>query len=69
MGDAVFSAAREIWGLVLAAATDPGPWLVAGLVFAAAAAAVFVRGKMAWAWLLPILATAAYLAWRRFHTY
>jgi hypothetical protein len=69
MGDAVFSAAREIWGLVLAAATDPGPWLVAGLVFGAAATAVFVRGKMAWALWLPILAAAAYLAWRRFHTY
>lgn len=69
MGDAVFGAAREIWGLVLAAATDPGPWLVAGLVFAAAASMVFVRGKMAWALWLPMLVAAAYLAWRRFHTY
>ena len=31
--------------------------------------AVFVRGKMAWALWLPILVAAAYLAWRRFHTY
>lgn len=69
MGDAVFSAAREIWGLVLAAATDPGPWLVAGLVFAAAGTTVFVRGKMAWALWLAILVAAAYMAWRRFHTY
>ena len=69
MGDAVFGAAREIWGFVLAAATDPGPWLVAALVFGAAAATVFVRGKMAWALWLPMLVAAAFLAWRRFHTY
>jgi hypothetical protein len=69
MGDAVFGAAREVFGFALAALTSPGAWLAAGLVFAAAATMVFVRGKLAWGLWLPILAASAYLVWRRFRPY
>jgi hypothetical protein len=49
--------------------TSPGAWMAAGLVFAAAATMVFVRGKLAWGLWLPILAASAYLVWRRFRPY
>ena len=64
MADAVFGAAREVWALVLIALTNPGPYLIAVLVLFAAAAAVFVKGKLgAMVW-LPVLAIAGFLAWR-----
>lgn len=50
---------------MLAAITDPGPYLVAGLVLVAAAGAVFIRGKLAAMVWLPALALAGFLAWRR----
>lgn len=65
MADAVFGAAREVWALVLAAITNPGPYLVAGLVIVAAGAAVFIRGKLAAIVWLPALALAGYLAWNQ----
>ena len=66
MGDVVVGAAREIWGLFLAAVTSPGPYLVAGLVIVAAASTVFVRGKLAALIWIPALTLAGILAWRRF---
>lgn len=64
MADAVFGAAREVWGLFLAAITSPGPYLVAGLVLVAAASAVFVKGKLGAMIWVPLLALAGFLAWR-----
>ena len=69
MGDAVFGAAREVFAFAISALANPNAWLPVGLVFAAAATAVFVRGKFAWSLCLPILAAAAYLIWRRFRPY
>ena len=66
MADAVFGAAGEIWGMVLAALTNPGPYLAAGLVLVAAAAGVFGRGKLASLIWLPSLTLAAYFVWRHF---
>lgn len=66
MGDVVVGAAREIWGLLLAAITNPGPYLVAGLVVVAAGASVLIRGKLAALIWIPALTLAGILAWRRF---
>ena len=65
MGDVVVGAAREIWGLFMAAVTSPGPYLVAGLVIVAAGSAVFIRGKLAALVWIPALTLAAIFAWRR----
>ena len=64
MGEVIAEAAREIWALVVAAVTNPGPYLVAGLVIVAAGSAVFIRGKMATLVWVPALALAGFLAWR-----
>jgi hypothetical protein len=64
VGDVIVSAAREIWALVVAAITSPGPYLVAGLVVVAAGAAIFIRGKMAATVWLPALVLAGLMAWR-----
>ena len=64
MGDVIVEAAREIWALVIAAITTPGPYLVAGLVIVAAGSAVFIKGKIASLIWLPCLALAGFLAWR-----
>jgi len=64
MADAVFGAAGEIWAIIIAAITNPGPYLVAGLVLVAAVGALFVRGKLASMIWLPSLALAGYFAWR-----
>jgi hypothetical protein len=64
MGEVIAEAAREIWALVMAAVTNPGPYLVAGLVIVAAGSAVFIRGKMATLVWVPALALAGFLAWR-----
>ena len=64
MGAVIAEAAREIWALVMAAVTNPGPYLVAALVIVAAGSAVFIRGKMATLVWVPALALAGFLAWR-----
>ena len=69
MGDALSAALRDVFGFALNALTDPKAWLAAGLVFAAAGTAVFVRGKLAWGLWLPILVGLAFLAWRHFRPY
>jgi len=66
MADAVFGAAGEIWAMVVAALTSPGPYLVAGLVLVAAAAGIIGRGKLAATIWMPSLALAGYFAWRHF---
>ena len=66
MADAVFGAAREIWAIILAALTDPGPYLIALFLLVAAGSAVFFRGKLGALIWLPALAAAAFMAWRRF---
>ena len=69
MGDALTEALRDVFGFVLNALTDPKAWLAAGLLFAAAGTAVFVRGKLAWGLWLPILGGFAFLAWQHFRRY
>ena len=69
MGDALAAAIRDVFGFALDALTAPKAWLAAGLLFAAAGTAVFVRGKLAWGLWLPILAGFALLAWRHFRPY
>ena len=69
MGNALSDALREVFGFVLNALTDPKAWLAAGLLFAAAGTAVFVRGKLAWGLWLPIIAGFAFLAWQHFRPY
>ena len=64
MADVIFEAAREIWALVIAAITSPGPYLIAALVVVAAGAGVFIKGKMASIIWVPALALAGFLAWR-----
>ena len=64
MGEVIAEAAREIWALVVAAITTPGPYLIAALVIVAAGAGVFIKGKMASLVWLPSLALAGFLAWR-----
>ena len=64
MGDALSAALRDVFGFLLNALTDPKAWLAAGLLFAAAATAVFVRGKLAWGLWLPIIAGFVILAWQ-----
>ena len=64
MGAVIVEAAREIWALVVAAITSPGPYLIAGLVIVAAGSAAFIKGKMASLVWLPALALAGFLAWR-----
>lgn len=64
MGDVIAEAAREIWALVMAAVTSPGPYLIAGLVIVAAGSAVFIKGKIASLVWVPSLALAGFLAWR-----
>ena len=66
MADAVFGAAGEIWAIVVAALTNPRPYLAAGLVLVAVAAGVMGRGKLAAAIWMPSLAVAGYFAWRHF---
>ena len=66
MAEAVFGAGREVWALVLAAITDPGPYLVAGLLIVAAGSAVFFRGKLGALIWVPTLLAAGFMAWRRF---
>ncbi|HUQ84616.1 MAG TPA: hypothetical protein VM076_25910 [Gemmatimonadaceae bacterium] len=66
MADAVFGAAGEIWAIVWSALTDPGPFLVAGLVVLAAGSAIFFKGKLSAMIWLPALAAAAVLSWRQF---
>ena len=63
MGDAVFGAAREVWQIVITAITNPGPWLVAGLMVIALGSVVFIRGKMAAIVWVPALALAAYVGY------
>lgn len=67
MGEALSDAIREVFGFALNALTDPRAWLAAGLLFAAAGTAVFVRGKLAWGLWLPILAGLGILTWKHFH--
>ena len=64
MGDVIAEAAREVWALVMAAVTSPGPYLIAGLVIVAAGSAVFIKGKIASLVWVPSLALAGFLAWR-----
>ena len=64
MGEVIVEAAREIWALVVAAVTSPGPYLIAGLVVVAAGSAVFIKGKMATLIWIPALALAGLMAWR-----
>ena len=64
MGEVIAEAAREIWALVVAAITSPGPYLIAGLVVVAAGSAVFIKGKMATLIWIPALALAGLMAWR-----
>ena len=64
MGEVIAEAAREIWALVVAAVTSPGPYLIAGLVIVAAGSAVFIRGKTASLIWVPALVLAGFLAWR-----
>jgi len=64
MGEVIVEAAREIWALVVAAITSPGPYLIAGLVVVAAGSAVFIKGKMATLIWIPALALAGLMAWR-----
>lgn len=66
MGDAVFGAAREVWGIVWAAISDPGPYLVAALVLLGASGALFVKGKLGTMIWLPSIALAGFFAWRYF---
>jgi hypothetical protein len=66
MADAVFGAASEIWAIVWSALTDPGPFLVAGLVLLAAGSALFFKGKLGAMIWLPALVAAGVLAWRQF---
>ena len=66
MADAVFGAAGEIWAIMLAALTDPGPFMVAGLVLLAAGSAIFFKGKLSTMIWLPALAAAGFMAWRKF---
>ena len=66
MADAVFGAAGEIWAIVVAALTNPGPYLAAGLVLVAVAAGIMGRGKLAAMIWVPSLALAGYFAWRHF---
>ena len=66
MADAVFGAAGEIWAMVVAALTNPGPYLAAGLVLVAVAAGIMGRGKLAALIWVPSLALAGYFAWRHF---
>ena len=66
MADAVFGAAGEIWAMIVAALTDPGPYLAAGLVLVAVAAGIMGRGKLAALIWVPSLALAGYFAWRHF---
>ena len=66
MADAVFGAAGEIWAMIVAALTDPGPYLAAGFVLVAVAAGVMGRGKLAALIWVPSLALAGYFAWRHF---
>jgi hypothetical protein len=64
MGDAIVSAAQEVWAIVVDAVTNPGPWLIAALVLAVAVAAALLRGKLASPWLwIPALAAAAFWAY------
>ena len=69
MGDALSNAIREVFGFAVNALTDPKAWLAAGLLFAAAGTAVFVRGKLAWGLWLPIIVGFAILAWQHFRPY
>lgn len=66
MADAVFGAAGEIWAIIVAALTNPGPYLAAGLVLVAVAAGIMGRGKLAALIWVPSLALAGYFAWRHF---
>ena len=69
MSDAIVGALGDVFGFLLNALTAPKAWLAAGLVFGAAATAVFVRGKLAWGLWVPILGAFAYLAWQHFRPY
>ena len=65
MGDAIVSAAQEIWAIVVGAVTSPAPWLIAALVLVFAVAAALLRGRLASPWLwIPALGAAAFWAYR-----
>ena len=67
MGDVISNAAREVWDMLVAAATDPGPWLYVLTALAAVViVAVTFRGRRTMWLLIPVLGGLAYWGWRRF---
>ena len=67
MGDAVAGAAREVWDMLVAAVTNPGPYGYAAVALAAVAVvALTFRGKRTMWLLIPVLGGLAFWGWRRF---
>ena len=67
MGNALSGAAREVWDMLVGAATSPGPWTYAVMLVAAVVVvALMFRGRRTMWLFLPMLGGLAYWGWRRF---
>jgi hypothetical protein len=70
MGDAIAQSAQEVWGLLVDAVTNPGPWAITGVVLVLAVVAALMRGKLASPWIWgPALAAGAFWAYRHIPRY